>query len=68
MTFAVLHRFLHMHVDKLIKENKCIHVPLHVCRSFARQPVVSLALSRVCVVNVEMVQQQKKDLLPVKSQ
>lgn len=49
MTFAILYRFLHMHADKLIKENKCIHVPLHVCRSFARQPAVSLALSgRVC--------------------
>lgn len=38
-----------MHVDKLIKGNKCIHVPLHVCRSFVRQRVVSLALSSVCV-------------------
>lgn len=49
-----------MHVDKLIKGNKCIHVPLHVRRSFAKQLLVSLALSRVCVVNVEMVQQQGK--------
>lgn len=49
-----------MHVDKLIKGNKCIHVPLHVCRSFAWQLLVSLAQSRVCVVNVEMRQQQEK--------
>lgn len=61
MKFATLYRFLHMHVDKLIKGNKCIHVPLHVCRSFAWQLVVSLAQSRVCVVNLEMVQQQEKD-------
>lgn len=61
MTFATLYRFLHMHVDKLIKGNKCIHVPLHVCRSFAWQLVVSVAQSGVCVVNVEMVQQQEKD-------
>lgn len=60
MTFSTLYRFLHMHVDKLIKGNKCIHVPLHVCRSFARQLAVSLALSRVCAVNVETVQQQEK--------
>lgn len=60
MAFATLYRFLHMHVDKLIKGNKCIHVPLHVCRSFAWQLVVSLAQSGVCVVNVEMRQQQKK--------
>lgn len=71
MAFATLYRFLHMHVDKLIKGNKCIHVPLHVCRSFAWQLVVSLAQSGVCVVNVEMRQQQKKKkrkaLLPVGS-
>lgn len=59
MTFSTLYRFLHMHVDKLIKGNKCIHVPLHVCGLFTRQLVVSLALSSVCAVNVEMVQQEK---------
>lgn len=37
ITSATLYRFLHMHVDKLIKGNKCIHVPLHVFRSFAWQ-------------------------------
>lgn len=37
ITPATLYRFLRMHVDKLIKGNKCIHVPLHVCRSFAWQ-------------------------------
>ena len=60
MSVATLYRFLHMHVDKLIKGNKCKHAPLHVCRSFAWQLVVSLAQSRVCVVNVEMVLQQEK--------
>lgn len=60
MEFATLYRFPHMHVDKLIKGNKCIHVPLHDFRSFARQLCVSLVLSRACVVKVEMVQQQEK--------
>lgn len=60
----MLYRSLHMHADKLIKGNKCIHVPLHVCRSFARQPLFSLQMSEtcvcVCVVNMESLQQQEK--------
>lgn len=60
MEFATLYRFLHMHVDRLIKGNKCIHVPFHDFRSFARQLCVSLVLSEARAAKVEMVQQQEK--------
>ena len=47
MKLAMPYKFLHMHVDELMKGNTCIHVALHVCRSFAWQ-----LMSRVCLENV----------------